>query len=162
MHTITGSWDWSHLGRVARAEVTRVVGPVPYADDAAQDALLRAWRHRDRFVRGERPDAWVAVIARREALRWARRSGERLRREDASADPAEVLTTGLPTSPECLDMRRAVNALPAADRILVALRYHADLSQPEVARVLGVPEGTVKVRLHRLRRRLAATLEETT
>ena len=161
MNTITGSWDWSHLGRVARAEVTRVVGPVPYADDAAQDALLRAWRHRDRFVRGERPDAWVAVIARREALRWARRSSERLRREDLEVDLAEVWAPVAPTAPECLDMRRAVSALPAADRILVALRYHADLSQPEVARVLGLPEGTVKVRLHRLRKRLAETLEET-
>jgi RNA polymerase sigma-70 factor (ECF subfamily) len=49
--------------------------------------------------------------------------------------------------------------LPAQDRRLLALRYFADLSHPEVAAVLEVPVGTVKVRLHRLRARLADRME---
>jgi RNA polymerase sigma-70 factor (ECF subfamily) len=41
----------------------------------------------------------------------------------------------------------------------VLLRYWADLTQPEVARLTKLPEGTVKVRLHRARQRLRAALE---
>jgi RNA polymerase sigma-70 factor, ECF subfamily len=53
-----------------------------------------------------------------------------------------------------LDVRRAVAPLDARDRGLLALRYVADLTQPQIAQALGMPEGSMKVRLHRLRKRL--------
>jgi RNA polymerase sigma-70 factor (ECF subfamily) len=42
--------------------------------------------------------------------------------------------------------------------VLLALRYEGDLTQEHVARIMGLPEGTVKVRLHRLRARLSTQL----
>jgi RNA polymerase sigma-70 factor (ECF subfamily) len=44
--------------------------------------------------------------------------------------------------------------------VLLLLRYGEDLTQPELARRLDLPEGTVKVRLHRIRKRFAEALEE--
>jgi RNA polymerase sigma-70 factor, ECF subfamily len=58
------------------------------------------------------------------------------------------------------DTRAALARLTDAERELLFLRYGEDLSQPEVARRLDMPEGTVKVRLHRVRKRLRQALEE--
>jgi RNA polymerase sigma-70 factor (ECF subfamily) len=56
-------------------------------------------------------------------------------------------------------MGRVLGGLSADDRRLLELRYRDDLTQPLVAQQLGIPEGTVKVRLHRLRTRLRVALE---
>jgi RNA polymerase sigma factor (sigma-70 family) len=61
--------------------------------------------------------------------------------------------------PERLDVAVALRELSPLDRRLVGLRYGADMTQPEIAELLGIPEGTVKVRLHRARRALADGME---
>jgi RNA polymerase sigma-70 factor, ECF subfamily len=53
---------------------------------------------------------------------------------------------------------QALSELPAPDRLLLRLRYERDLTQREIAELLGMPEGTVKVRLHRLRNRVRTRL----
>jgi RNA polymerase sigma-70 factor (ECF subfamily) len=53
-----------------------------------------------------------------------------------------------------------LRGLTLEERRLIDLRYKDDLAQPAIARVLGVPEGTVKVRLHRLRQRLRRVITE--
>jgi RNA polymerase sigma-70 factor (ECF subfamily) len=104
-------------------------------------------------------------IARNEALRLLERRRARGERElfddeDALArvadEDAELEREGLLLR---LHVGQVVDALSVDDRRLLALRYARDLSQPEVARMLGIPEGTVKVRLHRLRGRLRKELE---
>lgn len=127
------------------------------AEDAAQEALLRAWRSRAACRAHEDPEAWVRCIARHEAIRLAtrdRRRGE-LAAEGAGAEPSHAPAVEL-----TIDVVRAVRTLAPSDRALVALRYGADLSQPAVARALGVPEGTAKVRLHRVRRKLLTHLQD--
>ena len=54
----------------------------------------------------------------------------------------------------------ALRALGALDRRLIALRYEHDLTYKSTADLLGMPEGTVKVRIHRVHKRLAAALAE--
>jgi RNA polymerase sigma-70 factor (ECF subfamily) len=135
----------------------RVLRSPDDAEDAAQDAMARAWAYRSRCSTPTRPDAWVAQIARREALRRLARR-RRVRSAEVWLDPDEredwaPSPDGLPTASE-LDMRRAVRLLRPDDRKVVGLRYFLDLTQPEVAATLGVPEGTAKVLLHRARRRL--------
>jgi RNA polymerase sigma-70 factor (ECF subfamily) len=63
---------------------------------------------------------------------------------------------------ERIDVRRALGKLPLEDRVLVGLRYEEDLAQPRIAKLLRTPEGTIKVRLHRIRKRLAPELEGST
>src|SRR3954464_11149621 len=72
---IRQDWDWADLRRRSRAEALRVLGDPYTADEAAQEAMTRAWRQRHRCRTPGRPTAWVAQIARNEALRV--RAGER-------------------------------------------------------------------------------------
>ena len=59
-----------------------------------------------------------------------------------------------------ITVEQALCSLAEGDRRVLSLRYAEDLTQVEVARRLGVPEGTAKVRLHRARRRLRRLLED--
>lgn len=64
------------------------------------------------------------------------------------------------TTAERLDVWRALSELAPSERKLLGLRYWADLTQAEAADRLGLPEGTAKVRLHRLRATLRGQLAE--
>jgi RNA polymerase sigma-70 factor, ECF subfamily len=128
-----------------------MLGPGPDAEDAAQDAAIRAWRRR--ATCHDAPAAWVRAIARNEGLRVAGR-----RRAEAPLDEAMPIACDVHGTGEAHDVRVAIQALEASDRLLLLLRYWGDLTQPEVARATALPEGTVKVRLHRARERLRVTL----
>ena len=139
------------MHRLALKETRGVLGPGPDAEDAAQEAAIRAWRRR--ATCRDAPGAWIRAIAHNEALRVIGR-----RRDEA---PLEAAGEG-----QCLghagsdlrDVRAAIGALDHGDRLLLLLRYWGDLTQPEVARATSLPEGTVKVRLHRARQRLRVAL----
>lgn len=126
------------------------------AEDAAQEALVRAWRHRAACGNPRAPDAWVRSISRREALRIVERPrhlelvGEEEPEDRASAGPG----------PAGVDVRRAVGLLSEIDQRLVLRFYWAGQADHEIARDLGMPVGTVKVRLHRARMRLHDELGE--
>lgn len=130
-------------------------------EDAAQEALLRVWRSAPTPQELERPVAWLRRIARNEALRMGAREGRRrdeVTLED-TLDSLPAASGGGSALPEHLELVDLVAALSPADRKLVWLRYIEDLTQENVARRLGIPEGTVKVRLHRVRNRLRGVME---
>jgi RNA polymerase sigma-70 factor (ECF subfamily) len=145
------TWDWTGVRDVALSEARAILGPGPDAEDAAQEAAIRAWRRRA-TCRGA-PAAWIRAIARNEALRVVGR-----RRDEAPLETMGDLAGEVPAPLESRDVRAAVGALEDGDRLLLLLRYWADLTQPEVARATSMPEGTVKVRLHRARQRLRVAL----
>jgi RNA polymerase sigma-70 factor (ECF subfamily) len=141
-------------------EARRVLGSTAEADDAVQEALLRAWRNRARCLTPEAPLPWLLAITRNEALRIRARAP--VARPD---DPSEQELGGAPdprveSAPARVDLMRALTHLPEQDRLLLQMRYGEDLTQASVARQLGIPEGTVKVRLHRLRAHLRVALED--
>jgi RNA polymerase sigma-70 factor (ECF subfamily) len=148
------AWDWTHVHRVALAETRSILGHGADAEDAAQEAALRAWRARSSCRTFRRPEPWTREIARNEALRLVS-----LRRCDApleaAGDPGGHDVESGAGHP---DLRHAIGTLDHTDRMLLFLRYWGDLTQPEVARVTRLPEGTVKVRLHRARGRLRTEL----
>jgi RNA polymerase sigma-70 factor (ECF subfamily) len=145
------TWDWSSVHELALRETRAILGRGPDAEDAAQEAAMRAWRRR--ATCRDAPGPWIRAIARNEALRVAGRRHDEAPLEDA-ADLAGDATGG----DDSRDVRAAVGALDDGDRVLLLLRYWADLTQPEVARATALPEGTVKVRLHRARQRLRLAL----
>lgn len=104
------------------------------------------------------PTAWLRQIARNESLRARARDPNHAELERvAEAAEEDVMLEGLP---ERLDVDAVLDALDPLDRRLLALRYSADMTQPQIAELLGMPEGTVKVRLYRARRALAELMEE--
>jgi len=145
------TWDWATVHRLALREARTILGPGPDAEDAAQEAAMRAWRRR--ATCRDAPGAWVRTIAQNEALRTAGR-----RHDEEPLDAIAEVHSQASAGVESQDIRAAVGALEQSDRLLLLLRYWADLTQPEVARATALPEGTVKVRLHRARQRLRVAL----
>src|SRR3954453_11054837 len=154
-------WDWGRLRTRSRAEALRVLGDPYTADEAAQEAMTRAWRQRHKCRDQDAPEPWVAQIARREALRL--RAGEKKQCDEAvrAADELPGATSfGEDDLIRRVSVQQMLTALTLEERRLIDLRYRDDLAQPAIAELLGVPEGTVKVRLHRLRQRLRRVITE--
>lgn len=149
-------WDWGLVHAQCLREAQGVLGQSGGAEDAAQEAAVRAWRRQDSCQTPERPQPWVATIARNEALRIAGRP---------IPDPLEAAGEPAEESHEDevvghADMDRAIAGLSGGDREVIRGRYWDDLDYRELSRLLHVPEGTARVRLHRALARLRKALVE--
>jgi RNA polymerase sigma-70 factor (ECF subfamily) len=154
-------WDWGRLRSRSRAEALRVLGDPYTADEAAQEAMSRAWRQRRKCRTPRTPEPWVAQIARNEAFRL--RAGEQRQSHVASRAAEEYAGASSFAEEELISkvsVQQMLAGLTLEERRLIDLRYGEDLAQPAIAELLGVPEGTVKVRLHRLRKRLRKVITE--
>ena len=113
-----------------------------HGEDAMQETLIVVLRHLPALREPAAWRAWVRRIAVRESLRMLQND-----RAVTIADPPEVtVSTDLDTA---IDVRDTLCKLPAEQRAVLVLRNLEDLSEQETAEMLGVPEGTVKSRLHR-------------
>jgi RNA polymerase sigma-70 factor, ECF subfamily len=156
--TTSDAWDWDEV-RAHCLVVARRFLRGPAAEDAAQEAVLRAWRT-SRRMEVRNPKAWLTRIARNEALRLVSRESALAGRhsgEDVELVAGEEWERGVR---DRLASSAALAALPLPDREVLHLRYLEDLTQTEVAHRLGIPEGTAKVRLHRARKRLERELRK--
>ena len=130
------------------------------AEDAVQDAFLRAWRFRASAPRDGGREPWLyRVVVNACCSRLRREVPRRDRRADLAGDyvdeapgPEATALHGERTSA----VADALAALPETLRIPVVLRYYAGLSEKDVAAAIGRRPGTVKSRLFEARRRLAA------
>ncbi len=119
------------------------------AEEVAQDAFVRAWSGLRDF-RGEAAfSTWLyRIVARRALDRVAVLRGRRGREAPLmETDEPQVA----PTIPVSGKLAQAMEALPETQRAVVALFYYEDHSVSDVARVLALPEGTVKTHLSRAR-----------
>jgi RNA polymerase sigma-70 factor, ECF subfamily len=140
----------------------RMLGDREEAADAVQEIFLRAWRALPRFRLGARFGTWLYTIA----LNWLRsrlRSRRTRRAIDARILPAEgapdPAAVALAAEAERL-AAAALQRLPPRYREPFVLRHTQELPLREIGEILGLPEGTVKVRLYRARLMLAAALED--
>ena len=129
------------------------------AEEAVQEAFLRAWRFRAAVPSGEGVHPWlyrVVVNACLSKLRSDSRRGA-----DRSFGPEAVDDVAGPERLALADLAHrtvvaALADLPEHLRVVVALRYYAGLSEREIASVIGRRPGTVKSRLHEAKERLAS------
>lgn len=155
------AWDWSAARGRCLSEARRLMRNPDDAEEAVQEALARAWRARASCATPEAPLPWLLQITRNEAFRLLdrrRRLEERETPAAAAAEPASE-DSRLERAIAAMATEQALSDLRPDERALVRLRYVHDLSQPELARRLDLPEGTVKVRLHRIRGRLRTVFE---
>ncbi|MFF9237506.1 RNA polymerase sigma factor [Streptomyces sp. NPDC014801] len=146
-----------------RVRAVLALGGVPQADlpDGVQQVRLRLL---ERAAKGEESprdvSAWAAVVASNLAMDWHRarrrqeRLGERLaalREPSGGGEESRVLS---------LAVARGLDELPDAQRQILVLRFYGDLPVRTIAEQLGIPEGTVKSRLHTAVRALRSRLHE--
>ena len=128
------------------------------AEDAVQEALVHAWRDLPRLRDPERFDAWL----RRLLVNACADQGRHRRRWSAEiqivrAEPATNDATGSMADRDQLE--RGFRRLKPEQRTVVVLHFYLGLTVPEIAETVGVPEGTVKSRLHYATEVLHAALD---
>lgn len=137
------------------------------AEDAVQEAFVKAWNAKDRLRPGEPIRPWLLTIVANEARNRRRAAGRRSTREtyvawrdranndDArGADDLALQRIGV------VRLSSAMDALPSKHRDVLACRYLLELDEAETAAVLGCPKGTVKSRTARALDRLRETIGE--
>jgi RNA polymerase sigma-70 factor (ECF subfamily) len=126
------------------------------AEDLAQEAFLAAYRDWDRIGEYAEPAAWVRRVVVNMSVSAFRR---RLAETKAITRVAMGFTQALPALPDDgAEFWRAVRTLPRRQRQVTALHYVDDMSVTDIARVLGIAEGTVKSHLHHGRSAIARRL----
>jgi len=140
-------------------QVYAMIGSRDEAEECVQEAFVRAWAHRRKLDRAEYPEAWVRTTAYRLAVsRWRRTTRGRRPADRALGAATE---TAAPSETH-VALVAALKQLPQAQRQALVLHHLADLPVHQVAREVGVPEGTIKARLSRGRAALAALLSDDT
>jgi RNA polymerase sigma factor (sigma-70 family) len=138
------------------AVARRVTGDVASAEDAAIEAMAKAHARWPRLSEDPRVASWVLKVATNEAIRRLPR-----REVPAVAERVEDFTDG---SALRLTVAQAIRTLPTRQREVIAMRFLAGMSEPEVATALGLSLGTVKTHirrgLHRLRGVLGPEMKE--
>jgi RNA polymerase sigma-70 factor (ECF subfamily) len=131
-----------------------VTGDLAEAQDAVQEAYVRAWQRWSAVAGYEDPESWVRLVATRIAVsRWrSLRSRARAYRRHGPAEPVPAPST------DTVEIVTAMRRLPAEQRTALTLYYLVGLPVADVARETGAPEGTVKARLARGRAALAGLL----
>jgi len=148
---------WPHAWRAAFA----VTGDRPLADDAAQEAIAKAFGALHRFDETRPFGPWLKRIAVNRAIDHLRRA----RRLELAPDPEVTFHAWSVGETADSEVRLwavsdAVAALGASKRAVVVLHYWLDLPLDEIAGVLGLPVGTVASRLARAKAELRTALED--
>ncbi|MBG7609311.1 MAG: sigma-70 family RNA polymerase sigma factor [Anaerolineae bacterium] len=145
--------------------IYRLYGDSQLAEDAAQDAFVRAWQHLNQFKPKAAFRSWLYRIAANAAI-------DMLRQEKESLDIDTIQVPSRAMKPEAVletaerstKIQSAVLALPHASRVVLVLREYQGLSYRQISETLEIPLGTVMSRLNYarslLRSELASLMEE--
>lgn len=147
------------VGDRLHAVALRVLRDTALAEDATQQALLSIWRDLPQLRDPARFDAWSYRLLVRACYAEGRRNNRwdpHLRLLPAH-EPVAVDSLGVVVDRDQLE--RAFRRLSVEHRTAVVLHHYVGMTIPAVAEALGVPEGTVRSRLHHAIRKLRVALE---
>ena len=139
-----------------------IAGDAADAEEAAQDAFVKAHRALGRFRSGRPFRPWLLTIVANEARNRRRTRGRRTAlalRAVVPGAPAEDPEAAALASEQRERLLTAVERLRDDDRDVLACRYFLELSEEETAAALGIRRGTVKSRTHRALERLQKELQ---
>jgi RNA polymerase sigma-70 factor (ECF subfamily) len=145
---------YQRYGGLLYALAFRIVGESQTTEEVVQDVFLRCWDRSATFdQRRGSVSSWLMSIARNRAIDSLRGAQHRARRREqqlpatllerpgpGSIDPGEVVSLRL-------TLGAALESLPSRQREAIALATYGGLTQAEIAKVLGVPLGTIKSRI---------------
>jgi RNA polymerase sigma-70 factor, ECF subfamily len=146
------------LGNRLHALAHRILRDIDLAEDATQQALLSVWRDLPQLRDPARFEAWSYRLLVRAC--YAEGRNQRRWAPNLRVLPTDTVTSGGAESVDDRDqLERGFQRLSLNHRTVVVLHHYLDLPLDQVARVLGVPVGTVASRLHYAMRALRAALE---
>ena len=143
--------------------VLRLVRNEATAEDLISEVFLDVWRQAGKFEGRSAASTWMLSIARFKALSALRRKPEQeLDDETAAAieDQADDPEVTLAKKDKGAALRQCLTALSAEHREIVDLVYYHEKSVEEAARIVGIPEATVKTRMFYARKKLSELLKE--
>ena len=125
------------------------------SDDLLQEILLQVWRGLKRFEGKSSVDTWCYRVALNTALSWRRTLGRKKKHLPAEAADVGNIKGSVDAHDELALLQQFLATLSDAERAIV-LMYLDDLNGKEIAEVTGLSEGAVRVRIHRVKQKLAA------
>jgi len=156
-------WLGEHTGLLLKVVRSFAEGPADQ-DDLFQEILLQVWLSLPNFRDDSKPTTWLYRVALNTALAWKRT--EKKRRRSHGSHPISDVAAPSASSAEAEPNDRiveqlyaAIRALPPAKRALVVL-YLDGFTYREIADVVGISESNVGVSLNRIKKELAATIQE--
>lgn len=130
------------------------------AEEAAQDAFIKAYHHLGAFNRQSKFSTWLYRIVFNTAISYKRRQRQRFQDiENTVIHYSQEAEGMLEKTDKKKYIAKALGALNEADRTALTLFYLEEFSMEEIAEITGMQPNTVKVRLHRARLRLADELK---
>jgi RNA polymerase sigma-70 factor, ECF subfamily len=147
-------------GRVYNFTLQRLDNPADAAE-VLNEVMLEVWRNARGFEGRARVSTWLLGIAHHKSIDLLRKRSRRETRSldmdirDERPDPGPAAVAG---AQDAQRVRHCLDRLPDAQRQVVYLTFYEDLSCAEIARVLEIPEGTVKTRMFHARKVLAHCL----
>jgi len=143
-----------HAGRILRFAM-RIVRTPHLAEEVLQETMMVVWNEADRFEGRSKATTWILGIARNLSHNLLRREARGTR----ELDPPAVGEDPGPPAERAVLIDAAVARLSPRLREVLHLVFYEELTLREVAEILGIPEGTVKSRMHHARKTLAKELQ---
>jgi RNA polymerase sigma-70 factor (ECF subfamily) len=156
--------DWLEEGYAGSFRTAcLILGNRADAEEAVQDAFLRAWRFRDALTSVPSVKPWLYRVVVNSCYSKLRQEIPHRDHRAEDGELTERMASASASDPASSAERSevagvvlaALQRLPVSLRVPVVLRYYADLSERDIALAIGRRPGTVKSRLHEARRRLA-------
>lgn len=137
-----------------------VAGDRARAEDIVQETLLRAWRHPE-VLHHDSPRSWLFSVAKHLVIDDFRARSARPAQSSLEGPSTDLATDGgIDAALTRFEVQDAIAALPGQHREALVAVYYRDLSIPDAARELGIPEGTVKSRCYYALRALRVLCDE--
>jgi RNA polymerase sigma-70 factor (ECF subfamily) len=153
---------YRRYGTLVYSVARRVLTRPELAEEATQQTFVRAWQAADRLDPNRDPAGWLATIAKRVAIDIYRYEARRTAASIDDVAPSEPAVVTLPPDLATLDarwhVRRAIDALPHDEAVVVRMQHLERMTHAEIADTLGIAIGTVKSRSHRAHGKLADLL----
>ncbi len=133
----------------------------PEAEEAAQDAFIKAFHYLKGFNREAKFSTWLYRIVFNTAISYKRKSRQQFQSiENEIVEYSVSADNQLEKDDKQIFVHQAMNKLNEADKLAIQLYYIKEFSLEEVAEMMGQNENTIKVRIHRARQRLADELKK--
>ena len=147
---------YDHYSEALYGTILNIVRSEAVAEDVFQEAMVKVWRHAERYdARQGRLFTWLVNICRNAAIDAYRSKAFRQQSENRGLDAA-VDRVGREDNTDTIGVAALLEALPEEQRVLIRKAYFEGYTQTELAEELGVPLGTVKTRMRSALQKLRA------